>query len=548
MQLWKEYSMKIKSFLIANFKSIGSRGINIDFTDNIVVLIGENNVGKSSIIQAMDFFFSGTKTIPTKYFHNFNTSESDAISIEICFNELTENDKQHQAIASYVSDDSEGNSYWLLRKKYYYTNDGKAKCDYTAVVNGEDKNHPSGLTQNCDDLFTNEKMQKIFVPAVQDISEIVDGKKKTPFAQIFQLLLQEELQETPEYNELLGSLQAYSQLFSGDTKHPKVTEVEELISTKLRRIIDAEGLIDVELPDSDKILPIPTLSTDDNRSMQIAPEDQGHGLQRSLIFSLLEIYAEIISSPNKDVGVTNLLLIEEPEIYMHPQMQRKIANVLYELSQSGHVQVICSTHSAIMIRLAEKQKSLVRAVQNTEGDLEVIQAVEEIFNTDPDAKRKALRMIMDFDTYVKELFFAKKIVLVEGDTEFTIFPEAARLLGLFESAGTRISKNDITVINCRSRNNIPVFQEVLNYFQIDYIVIHDLEGESSTDGKNGEILRLLNGDESRRKYFDPTIEDILGLTGGSRKWLQALNKVIELNSVDKLDSVLGEYVRFIYQS
>lgn len=537
--------MRIKKFSIKNFKSVGENELSFDFSENIIALIGENNVGKSSILQALDYFFSGTKTIPTKYFHNLKTDSENAISIEVKFDGLSDNDKEHQAIKTYISEEN-GDEFWVLKKLYYYTEDGKSKCDYIAIVNGEEKKNPSGLTQNCDDLFTNEKMQKIFVPAVQEIAEIVDGKKETPFQKIFQLLLSEELQDTDQYKALISALGSYSELFKGETKHEKVQEIEGLITEKLKRIINAAGLIDVELPAEKKLLPIPSLSTDDGRPVPVAPSDQGHGLQRSLIFALLELYAEAVSSPDKEVGVTNLLLLEEPEIFMHPQMERKIANVLYTLAESGHVQVICTTHSPIMIRLVEKQKSLVRLIRNEENKLEAIQVEEDIFARNREEKKKTLRMVMNFDSSVKELFFAKRVVLLEGDTEYMTFPRVADLLGIFDTTESKIKKDDITLINCRSRNNIPLFQEVLNYFRIDYGVVHDLEGQSATEGKNQEILELLGNDENRRKYFNPKIEDTLEIQEERPKWLKALEKVEELNQNGTLEEKLGSHVRFIY--
>ncbi len=538
--------MKIASFSIKNFKSVGADGLDFDFSENFIALIGENNVGKSSIMQALDYFFSGTKTIPTKYFHNLKTEQQNAISIEVRFEDLSESDKEHQAIKTYTSSDGDDNEYWLLRKLYYYSEDGKAKCDYIAVINGEEKKNPSGLTQNCDDLFTNEKMQKIFVPAVQEIAEVVDGKKKTPFSQIFQLLLSEELQETEQYKALISSLGSYAELFKEGTKHSKVQEIEGMITEKLKRIINAAGLIDVELPAEKQLLPIPTLATDDGRPVPIAPADQGHGLQRSLIFALLELYAEAISSPEKEIGVTNLLLIEEPEIFMHPQMEKKIANVLYTLAESGHAQVICTTHSPIMIRLVEKQKSLVRLIRNEENKLEAIQVKEDIFTGDREEKKKTLQMVLNFDSSVKELFFAKRVILLEGDTEYMTFPRVADLLGIFETTESKIKKDDVTLINCRGKNNIPIFQEVLNYFKIDYGIIHDLEGQDATEGKNQEILELLGNDENRRKYFNPKIEDVLGIEEERPKWLKALEKVEELNGSGTLEEKLGDYARFIY--
>jgi predicted ATP-dependent endonuclease of OLD family len=119
-------------------------------------------------------------------------------------------------------------------------------------------------------------------------------------------------------------------------------------------------------------------------------------------------------------------------------------------------------------------------------------------------------MITEFDPSVNELFFARRVVLLEGDTEFAIFPLAASLLKVFEQGSNKHKKRDTTLINCRSHDSIPSFQRVLNHFSIPYVVVHDLEGEKKDEGVNGKILGLLNNNEEKRKCFDEKIEDILG--------------------------------------
>lgn len=539
--------MRIGKFYIKNFKAIAPEKVTFDLSENIIILVGENNVGKSSILQALDLFFSGQKTVPQEQFCNFRTGLEDAISIKVEFIDLSKKDKEHFAVKPYISNEN-GIEKWILQKDYYYSTDGKAKCDYVAFVNGGEKKNPSGLTQKCDDLFTNEKMQKIFIPAVQDISEIIDGKKKSPFSQIFQLLLSQELKNTDEYVKLIKALENYSKIFSKDAKHEKVSEIEGLISEKIKRVINASGLIDVDLPSEEKLLPVPTLKTNDGREIPVAPINQGQGLQRCIIFAILELYAESISSSDKEVGVTNLLLIEEPEIYMHPQMEKKIADVLYNLVSSGKVQVVCSTHSPIFIRIIEKANTLVRVLRDESNKFKIIQTVGEIFNQTKDEKeqRKRLRMITKFDPSTNELFFARRVVLLEGDTEFAIFPLAADLLKVFDKKENKHKKRDTTIINCRSRDSIPSFQRVLNYFSIPYVVVHDLEKEKKDEGPNKRILDLLNNNENQRKCCDPNIEKVIDIDNESKDWFKAVKKVEDLNQSGKLEEKLGEYVKFIY--
>lgn len=537
--------MKIKNISIKNFKCLGPNEITLDFSENIIVLIGENNVGKSAVLSALNYFFSGIK-IPTEYFYNKQNDQDHAIVITITFCDLSVGDKTHQAVSSYITKEGE-EELWILKKIYYYSEDGKAKCDYIAVVNGIDKKSPAGLSQNPDDLFTEEKMQKIFIEAVKDVKDISDGSPKTAFSQVFNLILRDELEGTDQYKDLIGSLEEYSKLFQGTTQLNKIKEVEAIINEKLSRIIKATSKISAESPKSDKVLPSPKLLTNDYRDIDVDPCEQGHGLQRSIIFTLLEILAETTSPADKEVGPKNLLLIEEPEIYMHPQMERKIADTLYEIALSGKAQVICTTHSPIFIRIADKHKALVRLLRKDGNISDVVQKEELFLGDDQEDKKSRLRMITNFDPTVNEIFFAKRVVLVEGDTEVAIFREATEMLSYFEDDENKHKKRDTTFVNCRGKWTIPLFQEVMNHFGIDYVVVHDKDSEGLNEGANGRILELLNNDESKRKLFDTKIEIVLGLTDdGKDKPIKALEQIKKLSNENKLENKLGEYIKFTY--
>jgi predicted ATP-dependent endonuclease of OLD family len=98
------------------------------------------------------------------------------------------------------------------------------------------------------------------------------------------------------------------------------------------------------------------------------------------------------------------------------------------------------------------------------------QVTSEVFTGDTALDRKRyLRMVLDFDPSANELFFAKRVVLVEGDTEMAVLSEAAKLMGIFDKHPHL--EHDVTVINCHGKWTIPAFQEVLNHFQIEYYVL-----------------------------------------------------------------------------
>lgn len=74
--------MKIENISIQNFKTFGIEPIEFSF-NNLTSLIGENSVGKSNVLEALDLFFNFTKTkISTKSFHHNDYSKPIVITVK----------------------------------------------------------------------------------------------------------------------------------------------------------------------------------------------------------------------------------------------------------------------------------------------------------------------------------------------------------------------------------------------------------------------------------------------------------------------------------
>ena len=79
-------------------------------------------------------------------------------------------------------------------------------------------------------------------------------------------------------------------------------------------------------------------------------------------------------------------------------------------------------------------------------------------------------MIRNCHPTINEFFFANKVILVEGDTEQVTF--------------SQVKEERVTIINCRGKANIPMFEKILNHFGVEYIAVHDLDTpKSKRDGK-----------------------------------------------------------------
>lgn len=600
--------MRVKEIKINNFKCLGPVPVSISW-DDIIILVGENNTGKSSVLQALNIFFSNKKTVEARLFRGMDKNVGEEgikpIEITIAFTDLTNKDKQQRGIRHHLN--SEGD--WILRKVFRYKIGEKSDpVEYftleeekeikglkkssmwdevrkkfpksevargkkgTSTVGSDDffqlideaiekwpkeinsigkyewVRNPGGWQSNIDSIFANH-FKLTFVRAVHEAEDEISGGVNSAFYQLFALLVGQAISKSKPIKKLEDSLSEVLALYTKDKsgKHciPAVGKLEDELSRKIGRIITAKTIIQAVPPKEEKIsqqiLPVPSLEIDDGYKTIIS--EQGHGLQRALILALLETLADYETKDAFNIGPKNILMIEEPELYMHPQMERKMKNALYAIAGSKRFQVICSTHSPVFLDMAEKQESIVRLEKDSHRNIDVKQVDKNIFSgsTYQDEKAK-LRMILFFDPTVNELFFAKRVVLVEGDSEVAIFPRAAELLGVDK----RIIQ-DTTFINCRGKRTMPAFIRVLNHFKIKFSVVHDKD--NGGEKFNQKIEELANKEGlGKVKQLQNKLEEIIGIEDkGKDKLIRAFKQVETLAKQGKLKQIFGQYIRFVFQ-
>lgn len=400
--------------------------------------------------------------------------------------------------------------------------------------------NPGGFSAHVDSILP----LSIYVPAIKETKEEADvAQRKSAIRQIVEVMFERELSANPAVASFTEAGENVKQLFAGEEGDEIVRRIESRIGDGIKRFIDLDASLEFEPPDIKAELASKTSLQLVDGGLQTKPEHQGHGAQRALVLSLLEIFSEdSLSDPEGDFSRGTLLLIEEPEIYMHPQMCRKMRDVLLSIAKSGTAQVICTTHSPVFLDLADRHDGIAM-FRRRAGDIEVTQRTDDIFEPgDAASDRARLRMLLDFDPAVNEVFFAKEVRLVEGDSEMAAVHTIARRMAeleLLDWEAYLLVRRDLVLVNCRGKWTIKAFQRVLNGFQIPYKVIHDLD-EEGEDGANAAILDALGGDEKRRLTHDPNFEQQLFGEVWTRDKPWRATKVI-----GQLDQVSGDLSRFL---
>jgi predicted ATP-dependent endonuclease of OLD family len=280
---------------------------------------------------------------------------------------------------------------------------------------------------------------------------------------------------------------------------------------------------------------------------------QGHGLQRTLVMTLLQLLAEAQEQagglPVNQRSV--ILLVEEPELYMHPQMERRMRDLLYRLSLQPFFQVACCTHSPVFIDIANRHKAIVRMAKDVDGAVSAKQVTQEIFVGQTDeVERQKLLAVSRFNPNVNEIFFAREVVLMEELTAVAAFERAAEITGLFVRHPHK--RRGVSIVETTGKGNIPAFQKVLNAFDIPYRVIHDEDRSMPNEQANNLRILAFSGATQPPHPIHlvgpESIESTLGYVAqkGAGKPYAAVCKVEELHSQNAIPQSFIEALNFVY--
>jgi predicted ATP-dependent endonuclease of OLD family len=213
-----------------------------------------------------------------------------------------------------------------------------------------------------------------------------------------------------------------------------------------------------------------------------------------------------------------VLLIEEPELYLIPQAQRRLSRVLRELSAGGN-QVLYSTHAPAFLSVDRLDELALVRHDEAEGT--------KLAQPSPLPEEQSFRALAEFDNERAEIFLARAALLVEGRTEKLAFPF------VFESLGYDVDREGIAVIECGGKSNISLFARVCNECGIPYVIVHDRDAprgqqpNESEQNVNAAIAAVAG--RGRTVVLVPDFEGVLGLKKRHKKPERAWRKLSERN-------------------
>jgi len=233
------------------------------------------------------------------------------------------------------------------------------------------------------------------------------------------------------------------------------------------------------------------------------------GLQREVMFRIMRRIASVTKSTRYNLLGNTIIMYEEPELYLHPQAERELHSVMTNIARYGG-QIYVTTHSSSFIEL-NNYKSICLVRKNDDGT-HVIQHKGELFRGD-EIQNFNMNYWMNPDR--GELFFAKKVILVEGQTDKIIIPFLAKKLGVY--------KYEYSLVECGSKSTIPQFIRLLNQYKIPYVAVYDKDEHIWRD----EETRLVSKRQNKgiRSLINNEIGEIIEFTNDIEEELEGMDRV-----------------------
>lgn len=576
--------MRLCGLTINNYRSI--KNLSLDCTP-LLSLLGPNNHGKSNVLSALEFGLSTSSKPAEEDFFIHRDSESDQLWVEMTFFELTE--QERTTFKRYVLSDSticirktarvqNGNIETYYNGWVEQPEEEWLRAENSGNYSTRDKINETPLSElvpqsgRITKAQVEEAQQKYIeehhaeldfsraletgpllgqknvgggvlpefylIPAVRDLTEEIKIKTTTTFGRLMNRAVREMAERDPRFTEARTQLEtvlsSLNQRGSEDSSTNELARLEKNIEDELK----AWGVkvnIEVTPPEMEKLFELGTdIHLDDG--VRTTADRKGHGLQRAMMFALLRSWAAALRAQKTSDGEEEvsprkqsdsvIFAMEEPELFLHPHAQRRLSASLREIAETPQHQVFLCTHSTHFVDLAYyKEVAIISKEDATQGS-RVRQCTEEIFaGEEIDDRKKRFHMAEWINPDRGELFFARRVVFVEGETEKVIIPYLAEKMGTFDP--------DVSIIDCGAKHNLPLYISIAKAFQIPYLVIHDEDPlpdpipedwnvdkrreKERTFRLNEEIAQLVEAPLGEVRMFCPDFEGASGVSKSQGK-------------------------------
>ncbi|SFQ30833.1 ATP-dependent nuclease [Parafilimonas terrae] len=533
---------KLLNITVGNLGCIGNEGLSVSL-DNILCLVGDNNSGKSTILKAYELALGTQSYSYEKDYCKRSKGENTYVEISVHIPEGTANIaekwKEKKGELLVVKSKWEWDQNGTKTRKTFdpeiqdYSDDGNAAGLDNVFNSRLPVPFRIGALENPQVELKN--LLKLIVDPIAENLRLNLDDKESELCKALEVFTAHAKKPVEEHKEIIEKI------------NQRITNSHNKIFPNLSIDLNI-GMADLKVDPLDALVKGSKLNIKEFED-NIDWDQQGTGSQRALFWSLLQVRSRLqavknfksdhekrvkqiekdikkleaekekaktetkkqekqtaidekqnelklaqeveaekaIDERNSELALPGyMLLIDEPEIALHPNGIRAASKYLYELANDPSWQVMLTTHSPLFINPFEDHTTIVR-LSRSEGNPtpktyrsdDIAFSEEEIDN---------LKLLNGFDQNLSEMFFGQYPIIIEGDTEYAAFDTIMRM----QPEKYHINCKPI-LIRARGKYTIIPLIKMLTHFKVDFSVLHDSDFPKN---KNGNANSAWSGNEN----------------------------------------------------
>lgn len=464
---------RIESLRIKNFRSIKQANVHLN---DLNVFVGKNNVGKTNLLKALLWFIKPSSGIETIDFCDGSAELEVSCKItDISKEQQDEINSYFGSLHNYIRNDS----LYLQRRAYIEQSEQRQIHVESRCLSG-DGNFDFDIWARASDV-SEEDIQAVlpkllYIPALFSFDKTIEKFTLKDLENLADIVLK-------CHGVIYNETSLTSDRIERFNNQNIARNVEDEINKELRYFSVRS---DIKI----KILP-PSLNESGLLSTSVCfeedgvcrkTEDFGQGLLRLAQMAMLRYLAR----DHGQYGDSILLLMDEPELSLHPQIIEEVSRTFQKLTENDQLifQIILCTHSPILVKNRIMFEN-TRVVTQSDGCC--IKERNCIENNET-----VLRLALGLENLSYSLF-SDLVIIVEGVSDKILLSEALRECGNVEMYGRA------TVLSSESCKNSFGFRKLLQSMGLKVILVQDFDALQNKEYRHFEGYRKF--DEALRSFI-----------------------------------------------